>query len=352
MKKMLALLLTVCLVLSMAGCGAKTETPKTDDAAQAAEWSRDGYFMDDNGNMLSVVYMEDVDEPGWYAGCMLGEDPVEDSWGGIIAQEGNTLHGELPSSGSKDPITVTISEEGEDGLQLVVEGGETYHFVSDGMEEAAIIVTIDTEGWGNIAYAEGDQTPEVDEEYPYQSAQINLASPETYTLLAWPQVGSLFVKWTKNGEDYSTDAQITVELDESTDFVAVFKEDPDYQNPIMNFVGEYQCDRAHAKVEPFGNDQAWILIEWAGSVSEVAQWDIVGSLDTETLTITYKDSTKSHVTYEESGDAVSQEMEYENGTGTIVFGTDGTFTWHEDQSETGQDMVFEWVDVEENGEEQ
>ena len=36
---------------------------------------------------------------------------------------------------------------------------------------------------------------------------------------------------------------------------------------------------------------------------------------------------------------------YEDGTGTIVFGEDGSFTWHEDQSEYGTDMVFEWLPV-------
>ena len=36
---------------------------------------------------------------------------------------------------------------------------------------------------------------EIDEEYPYQSAVINLAEPTTYTLLAWPEAGWQFVKW-------------------------------------------------------------------------------------------------------------------------------------------------------------
>ena len=38
-----------------------------------------------------------------------------------------------------------------------------------------------------------------------------------------------------------------------------------------------------------------------------------------------------------------EEPEYEDGTGTITFHDDGTFTWHEDQSAYGVDMEFEWA---------
>ena len=159
------------------------------------------------------------------------------------------------------------------------------------------------------------------------------------------EAGNLFVKWMKNGEDYSAEPVITVLLDESADFTAVFEEDSDWQNPVMNFIGEYQSDQAHALVECSGNEDAWITIEWSGSATELARWDIFGRLDTETLTIEYSGVTKSIVTYDDSGEIVSQEPEYEDGTGTITFHDDGTFTWHEDQSENGTDMVFEWVPV-------
>ena len=337
----------------------KTAEAATDQAAEAATekaaaaaggsaaggWTREGYFEDGNDNFLSVTWMEDVDDPGWFVGCMLGEDVIEDSWGGTIQVEGDTLHGEIASSGEKDPLTVTISEEGENGLLLSVEGGEEYHFVTMDLPDATIIVTVNTEGMGNIEYAEGTESPEIDPEYPNQSAQINLAEPAEYTLLAWPKAGNMFVKWTKNGEDFSTDPQITVNLEESADFIAVFEEDPDWQNPVMNFVGDYQCDRARAHIECSGSEDARIVINWAGSASDVAQWEIVGRLDTETLTIEYSGGAKSHVVYGEGGEEVSRELEYGDGTGTIKFGDDGTFTWHEDQSESGEDMVFEWVPV-------
>ena len=311
----------------------------------ASGWTRAGFFADESMNMLSITCMDDIDEPGWYVGCMLGEDLMEDSWGGTLQEDGNTLRGVLASSGEKDDLSVTLSEEGTDGVLLTVEGGGTYHFTPYEMPEAAIFVTINTEGWGSIGYAEGEEVPEIDTDYPFQSAQINLAEPATYTFVACPDAGYLFVKWTKDGEDFSTEPVITVLLDESADFIAVFEEDPDWQNPVMNFIGEYQCGRAHALVQCFGKEDAWITIEWGSSAWELARWDIIGRLDLDTLTVEYSGCTKQIVTYDDNGEVVSQEPEYEDGSGTIVFHNDGTFTWHEDQSVYGTDMVFVWVPV-------
>lgn len=339
MKKLLCMLMACVLLMGLCACGQAPE------AAEAAEWSREGYFADESGNMLSVVRMDDTVETGWYVGCMLGEDPLENSWGDFLPQEGDTLHGKLASSGSKPEITVTVSEEGEDGLMLVVEGGETYHFTRMELPEATISVSINTEGWGNIAYAEGENAPEIDTDYPYQSAWINLAEPAVHTLVAWPNAGNKFVKWTKDGEDFSTEPQITVLFDESASFVAVFEEDGDWQNPVMNFVGEYQSGRAHAKVECLGADEAWITIDWGSSAWELTRWIITGRLDTETLTIDYSGSNKSNLVYDDNGELASEETVYEDGTGTITFRVDGSFVWHEDRSESGEDLVFEWLPV-------
>ena len=346
-------ILCTAMLFTMMACAAcsvemrAAETSASPETEQeTAEWTRAGYFQDENGNMISVTWMEDIDDPGWYVGCMLGEDLVEDSWGGTLPQEGSSLHGTLFSSGSKDDLTVTVSEEGEDGIVLSVEGGDTYHFTSMGDMTARIIVRINIEGFGMIGYEEGETAPELDPEWPFQSAQINLADPQTYTFAAAPEAGHIFVKWTKDGEDYSTEPVITVLLDESADYIAVFEEDPDWQNPVMNFVGNYQSGRAGASVECFGYEEALITIDWGASASETAHWDIIGRLDTDTLTIEYAGVMKSILTYDENGDVVSQEPVYEDGTGTITFHNDGTFTWHEDQSEYGEDMVFEWVPAE------
>ena len=343
MKKMVCLLLALAMVLALAACGGAA--PEAEP--EIKDWTRAGYYQDENENFLSVTRMDDVADPGWYVGLVLGEDWIEDGYGGMLPQEGNSLHGSLPSDGNKGDLTVTISEEGEDGLLLVVEGGESYHFKQLEIPTATIFVTINTEGMGNIAYAEGEEAPEIDPEYPFQSAVINLAEPATHTIVAWPDTGYLFVKWTKNGEDFSTEPQITVLLDESADFIAVFEEDPDWVNPLDAYVGEYQCDRAHAHVDTIGNEDVLITIEWGSSAWEMARWFVYGRLDPETMSFAYSDCSKSIVTTSEDGSEESEVTEYDDGTGTVVFNEDGSFTWHEDQSVYGTDMVFERLPEEE-----
>ena len=71
MKKIIWFLLAACMLLAPAVCGTKAEAA---DAQETMEWSRDGYYIDENDNFLSVTWMDDVDEPGWYVGVMIGDD--------------------------------------------------------------------------------------------------------------------------------------------------------------------------------------------------------------------------------------------------------------------------------------
>jgi hypothetical protein len=58
------------------------------------------------------------------------------------------------------------------------------------------------------------------------------------------------------------------------------------------------------------------------------------------LSLFFIDEVAKYRTYGEDGEIANQEDVYGDGTGTITFNADGTFTWHEDQSETGTDLVF------------
>ena len=225
MKKLICLILCAVVMCAAAACAAEKPGSGAQLAKQtSAEWPRNGYFTDENDNMLSITWMEDIDEPGWYVGCMLGEDFEEDSWGGTLAVDENALRGTLTTFGSRGDITVTVSPDG-DGVSLAIDGGETYRFAEMDLPDAKIFVTINTEGRGMIGYEPGETVPELDPEWPYQSAQINLADAETYTFAAAPEEGSAFVKWTKNGADFSTDPVIAVLLDETADFIAVFRDE-------------------------------------------------------------------------------------------------------------------------------
>ena len=339
MKKSICILLAAILLLGLCACGAKP-------AEEVKEWTRAGYFSDENEDMLSITWMDDIDEPGWYVGVMLGE-----LWGGCtLPQEGNTLHGDLNAwDESAEPFVVTISEEGEDGLLLEIEGGESYHFTPAEMQEATIFVSINTEGWGNIAYAEGEEAPEIDPEYPFQSAQINLAEPATHTFVAWPNDGWRFVKWTKDGADYSTDAQITVELDESADFVAVFEEgsdDPNDDNPETaestkqreGFDGlwvEEIAGRCQIEFTYRGEGSVNVDISWSGSAFERARWEMTADVYRDDIMI-YEDGHSWIETYTDDDNFTVSEETFA-GTGSFYM-QDGKLHWVNDQ--TGEDTVF------------
>ena len=221
MKKFLLFLITVLILSAVPAIG-------QDDIT---EWSRTGYFLDENGNMLSVTLSDIEGYEGWLVGLALG-----DVWyGNVLLQLGYNLRGDLVPDYEEGEFIVTVSEEGEDGLVLTTDSGETYHFFPIEMEEAAISVTFDTEGGGSYIYAEGESTEWIDDGAPFSYSVFNINEPEVYTFRAQAWEGCNFIKWTKNGQDYSADEQITVILDESADFTAVF----DWGLPVEDELIDY-----------------------------------------------------------------------------------------------------------------
>ena len=214
MKKAIALILTLVMIVALGACGSKQEAP----GSAAAEWTREGAFEDADGNSLYLYPSEDENYEGWSASFMHGED----MHGWFIRQEGDKLHGNLIPEFEEGEFIVTISEEGEDGVLLEVEGGESYHFTPMDVPEFAMTLKINTEGLGQIAYAPEGEAPEFDDEYPAQSAVQNLEAAATFVLGAKAEDGWKFVKWTKDGADFSTDEQITVEVTEDVEYIAVF----------------------------------------------------------------------------------------------------------------------------------
>lgn len=90
-------------------------------------------------------------------------------------------------------------------------------------QTAQFTARINTEGMGQIAYAEEGEELEFNDEYPAQSAYLGVPEAATYTVGAKADEGWKFVKWTKDGEDYSTEETITIEVNEAdTEYIAVF----------------------------------------------------------------------------------------------------------------------------------
>lgn len=111
------------------------------------------------------------------------------------------------------------------GAKSDVESAPAQQTTTESKQQATL--QINTEGMGQIAWAYEGETPEFDDEYPHQSAVVNDAFGQTITIEAKsdPNVGDewQFVKWTKDGKDFSTNAQIKVEVDGDAEYVAVFE---------------------------------------------------------------------------------------------------------------------------------
>lgn len=139
MRKVIRILVSMCVGFLLVSCGERQSEIK--------EWTRQGYFSDEKENILTIMWAEEVDEPGWYVG-ITGEELLG---GCVLQQMGNTLHGNLYGwDENVDPLLVTVEEEGEDGVVLTTEDGKSYHFKPYKIPEASIVVTINTEGFGYI----------------------------------------------------------------------------------------------------------------------------------------------------------------------------------------------------------
>ncbi len=200
--------MALAMRLSFAACGA------------AKEWTRVGTFMDESGNFLNIIKSEDAEHPGWYVGCMIEEG----MYGWYIKQDGKNLKGNIVADYMTDekPFIVTVSEEGEDGVLLTLEDGKKYSFKPYELPTAKISVDISIKGEGEVAYAKGNEEVVFEEGRPYHSAHNGSADPEIYTIAARPAEGYKFWKWTKNGEDFSFEPQMTFEITENADYVAYF----------------------------------------------------------------------------------------------------------------------------------
>ena len=213
MNKVIKTALASLMMFSVSACS------KPQSAAADFEWTREGTYQTADAKELLMVYKSETEG---YEGWSVGYYTETEQHGWIIQQEGNTLHGSLTAPGTGEDYIVTVKEEGEDGLLLITPDKKEHHFTPMVMPEIIGTLTVNTEGFGNIAVGQGDEEAVFDDEQPFQSHFSNIAEPTTFHLAARPDEGYRFVKWTLNGEDYSTEDKITVECSENMDFVAVF----------------------------------------------------------------------------------------------------------------------------------
>ena len=75
---------------------------------------------------------------------------------------------------------------------------------------------------GNIAVSDDGTEPQLEAEFPAQSAFLNVEKGTVVKILAEPEEGYHFFQWTVDGKAYSTEPLITVTAEEDTEFLAQF----------------------------------------------------------------------------------------------------------------------------------
>ena len=118
----------------------------------------------------------------------------------------------------------------------------------------------------------------------------------------------------------------------------------DGQNPVMNFIGNYQSDRRTMLVEAQGMDGAKVTVQWGSDAWTHSEWVMTGKVveEGDELVMRYEDGACATVTTDEDGNEIRAD-ETAGGTGVIRFKSDYTLVWTDDQDEQIRDLVFEWV---------
>lgn len=123
------------------------------------------------------------------------------------------------------------------------------------------------------------------------------------------------------------------------------------QNPIMNFVGTYACERASIDIEATDDvNGVKAVVTWGASAAEHAEWTMSGTYDADSHVFTYSDCVKKNVVFREDGSVDSEEEVYNDGSGTMTFseGTEGPYLeWKDDKENAADGMTFTFVKSEE-----
>ena len=118
------------------------------------------------------------------------------------------------------------------------------------------------------------------------------------------------------------------------------------QNPVMNFIGNYQSDRRTMLVEAKGMDEAKVTVHWGSDAWTYAEWTLTGKIveEGDGLVMRYTDGAYATVRTDEDGTETRSD-EATGLSGTVFFNSDYTITWTDDQDEQIKDLHFEWIPV-------
>ena len=82
-------------------------------------------------------------------------------------------------------------------------------------------------------------------------------------------------------------------------------------------------------------------VNYSEQENDVTFWEMSGSWQDSTNGFNYNDCKKTHVTYDDSGNA-TEEVIYEDGTGSIYGSGEETLTWEDKEEKMGAGIAFEY----------
>ena len=140
----------------------------------------------------------------------------------------------------------------------------------------------------------------------------------------------------------ASDATPTEDAANTSDATPVDTAEEAGQNPVMNYVGVYECDRCSITIEADGETDAKISVHWGSSATESSNWTMSGYFDPDTMRINYSDSVRTDLVLDEDTDEAT--VVYEDGYGRIQFFEDGTLEWQDEQEvDNVRGMIFEFI---------
>ncbi len=115
----------------------------------------------------------------------------------------------------------------------------------------------------------------------------------------------------------------------------------DGQNPVMNFIGLYRCDRASIQVEASGSRDAKLTVTWGSSAFENSLWEMSGPFDEASCSVAYDNCVRTNRVFNENGEIEEETVVYKNGRGFVYFDyEDNSLTWEDDEEQMGEGMFF------------
>ncbi len=154
-----------------------------------------------------------------------------------------------------------------------------------------------------------------------------------------------------SGEETAPVAEASAAPAETVPFETAAKDD--FQNPVMNFIGNYTAGAYTVTVGAVGDTDAEITVTRNNEDGTVTEWTMSGTFNPDVFRINYSDSVKKTVTYNENGEVSTENVEYEDGVGRIQFHDDYSLSWQDEQEADDVSLLnFEYAPVGDAGAEE